>query len=158
MGDVVESSGPQLGHLNLKVADLDRAIAFYCDLGFHVVRRAPGAPIAFLGLEQRGAFQIGLALADGAGDGDERRGLDHFALVYDSPEALARACKGMRDRGVEPVAAHEYGVSKSVYFEDPDGNGLELYYEYPEAEWPEEEERFRMRPLDLDALLASAAK
>jgi catechol 2,3-dioxygenase len=64
----------------------------------------------------------------------------------------------MLDRGVEPVAAHEHGVSQSVYFKDLDGNGLELYYEYPPEQWPPEDERFRRRPLDLGALLALAGQ
>lgn len=64
----------------------------------------------------------------------------------------------MLDRGVAPVAWHEHGVSKSVYFKDLDGNGLELYYEYPPERWPSEGERFRTRPLDLDALLALAGR
>jgi len=142
---------PQLGHLNLNVIDLDRAVEFYRGLGFRVVRHAPGAPIAFLGLEQPGAFQLGLGLAPG-----DAPGLDHFALAYESPVELARACRAMLDSGVKLVAAHQFGVSQSVYFEDPDGNQFELYYEYPPEEWPPEDERFRMRPLDLDDLFAAA--
>jgi catechol 2,3-dioxygenase len=64
----------------------------------------------------------------------------------------------MLDRGVDLVAAHEHGVSKSVYFKDLDDNGLELYYESPPEQWPSEDERFRTRPLDLDALLALAGR
>jgi catechol 2,3-dioxygenase len=149
---------PRLGHLNLRVADLDRAVDFYRRLGFRIVRRAPGAPVAFLGLDQPGAFQLGLSVA-----GEPQsvatagaRGLDHFALAYDSPGELARACEAMLGAGVEPVEAHAFGVSLSVYFEDPDGNRFELYYEYPSAEWPPEDERFRMRPLDVGELLADA--
>jgi catechol-2,3-dioxygenase len=138
--------GPQLGHLNLRVSNLDEAVDFYRRLGFRVVRRAPGGPIAFLGLDQPGAFQLGLSVAD------EEPGLDHFALAFGSLRELARACKELVDAGVEVAAAHQFGVSASVYFRDPDGNEFELYHEYPAGDWPPEDERFRMRPLDLDEL------
>jgi catechol 2,3-dioxygenase len=143
---------PTLGHLNLRVADVDRATEFYRRIGFSVVRRKPGSPIAFLALDQEGLFQLGLNLANGStGPG----GLDHFALAYSSAAELARACRELIESGIEPVEAHEYGISKSVYFEDPDGNRLELYWEKPPGDWGPEDERFRMKPLDLAALLAS---
>jgi catechol 2,3-dioxygenase len=137
---------PQLGHLNLAVSNLDEAVEFYRSVGFDVVRRAPRSPIAFLALDQPGAFQLGLSVAE------EEQGLDHFALAYGSLKELAGACKALVDAGVEVVDAHHFGVSASVYFSDPDGNRFELYYEYPASDWPPEDERFRMRPLDLTEL------
>jgi len=150
-----------IGHVHLRVADLDRAIGFYCDLlGFDLQQRfASGA--AFLGA---GGYHhhIGLNTWQSAGATPPppgHTGLFHLAILYPSRAALADAVRRVIGAGVPLTGKADHGVSEAVYLTDPDGNGIELYRDRPAEEWPVDAEgRLAMvnAPLDLEALLAEA--
>jgi catechol 2,3-dioxygenase len=149
-----------IGHVNLRVADLERSIRFYRDaFGFAVKRHRPGSTLAFLGVGDA-AFHLGLDpghYTEGAPP-PGAAGLDHLALQYPSRRALAAACRRLVEHGVAILYAQEHNIAQSVYCADPDGNGLELYWERPPEQWEMEGDWWRSRidPLDLDALLAEA--
>jgi catechol 2,3-dioxygenase len=133
------SSGVRIGHVNLRVANLDRAMNFYCDvLGLSVVYYAPsiGLPIVFLAF---GEYHHHIALTWFYDAGESRRltyqGLNHFALVYPNEESLAKAVTRVLDSGDFIDDARDHGGTLSVYIRDPDGNGIELYYDRPRSEW-----------------------
>jgi catechol 2,3-dioxygenase len=153
-------TGPRIGHVHLKVADLDRAIAFYEGLlGFEVQARMPGA--AFLGADGY-HHHIGLNTWSSAGappPPEGRTGLYHTAVLYPDRAALARVLARVVEAGHRPTGASDHGVSEAVYLDDPDGNGVELYRDRPRDEWPRDEHgriAMTLRPLDLAALLAEA--
>ena len=151
--------GAQIGHVHLKVADLDRALGFYRDvLGFGVTGRI-GDQLAFLAA---GGYHhhIGLNTLESAGGQPPTpgsTGLYHAAIRYPTREALAKALKQVLD-GDYPVShGSDHGASESVYLTDPDGNGLELYWDRPVDEWPRTPDGALALvnfPLDLDALLS----
>lgn len=151
----------RIGHVHLKVADLDRAIAFYSDiLGFSLTQRyGPGA--AFL---SAGGYHhhIGLNTWESAGGTPPppgHTGLYHTAFLYPDRKSLANVLKSVVAAGVPLDGAADHGVSEAIYLRDPDGNGVELYRDRPEAEWPRDAQgRLAMvnAPLDLRALLAEA--
>ena len=152
--------GADIGHVHLKVADLDRAVAFYTEvLGFEVQARM-GDDAAFL---SAGGYHhhIGLNTWESKGGSPPPRGttgLYHFAIRYPTRAALARAVQGVLDAGVR-IGASDHGVSEAVYLEDPDRNGIELYCDRPREEWPRTADGdFTMfsRPLDVEALLQEA--
>lgn len=160
MIDTAHSDPPfTVGHVNLRVADLDRSLRFYCDLfGFEVKRHRPGSALAFLGVGDA-AFQLGLDAGRSAGGAPPpagATGLDHVAFRYPSRRALAAACRRLLDRGGTIEYAQEHNIAQSVYCSDPDGNGLELYWERSPAQWEMEGDMWRSRidPLDVDDLLA----
>jgi catechol 2,3-dioxygenase len=148
-----------IGHVHLKVADLERAVAFYSGiLGFEVTQRM-GSSAAFL---SAGGYHhhIGLNTWESAGGEPPppgTTGLYHVAIRYPDRRALADALRRLAAAGVAPEGAADHGVSEALYLRDPDGNGVELYYDRPSAEWPRAADgRLQMFtcPLDLDALLA----
>ncbi len=151
-----------IGHVHLKVADLDRAIAFYSGLlGFTVTTRY-GTGAAFLGA---GGYHHHIGLntwesKDGTPPPPHHTGLYHTAILYPSRADLARVFKRVVDAGWEIDGAADHGVSEAIYFRDPDGNGVEIYRDRPQAEWPKDEtgnlKMFNAR-LDLKALLDEAA-
>jgi catechol 2,3-dioxygenase len=152
--------GADIGHVHLKVADLDRAVAFYTDvLGFEVQARM-GDDAAFL---SAGGYHhhVGLNTWESKGGSPPPRGatgLYHFAIRYPTRAALARAVQGVLDAGIR-IGASDHGVSEAVYLEDPDGNGIELYRDRPREEWPRTADgKFTMysRPLDVEGLLQEA--
>jgi catechol 2,3-dioxygenase len=152
----------RIGHVHLKVADLERAIAFYQGvLGFSVTQRF-GTQAAFLGA---GGYHhhIGLNTWESRGGpapAHGTTGLYHAAILYPSREALADAVHRVLAAGVQLDGASDHGVSEAIYLRDPDGNGLELYCDRPEAEWPRDGAgalRMVSDPLDLRALLALAS-
>lgn len=152
----------EIGHVHLKVADLERAIAFYSGvLGFEVTQRM-GASAAFL---SAGGYHhhIGLNTWEsrgGAAPPAGSTGLYHFAIRYPDRAALGDALRRVQDARVPLDGASDHGVSEAVYLRDPDGNGIELYWDRPRAEWPRAADgtlRMITGPLDLGALLASAA-
>jgi catechol 2,3-dioxygenase len=150
--------GADIGHVHLKVADLDRAVAFYTEvLGFEVQARI-GDDAAFL---SAGGYHhhIGLNTWESKGGSPPPRGttgLYHFAIRYPTRAALARAVRGVLDASLR-IGASDHGVSEAVYLEDPDGNGIELYCDRPREEWPRTADgdgvAMYSRPLDLEGLL-----
>jgi catechol 2,3-dioxygenase len=150
-----------IGHVHLKVSDLDRAIAFYRDvLGFELQQRM-GDEAAFL---SAGGYHhhIGLNTWQSKGGSPPPRGttgLFHFAIRYPDRQALANALKRVLDAGI-PIGASDHGVSEAIYFDDPDGNGIEIYRDRPREEWPRARDgdgvAMMTGPLDIRGLLAEA--
>ena len=130
-----------IGHVHLKVSDLDRAIAFYHDnFGFDVSSRY-GAQAAFL---SAGGYHhhLGLNTWESFGGPPPQAGstgLYHFAILYPNRKELARALKRLIDHGVPIDGASDHGVSEAIYLHDPDGNGIEIYRDRPRDEWPVDE-------------------
>ena len=148
----------RIGHVHLKVSDLDRSIAFYCDvIGFHVRQRI-GNQAAFL---SAGDYHHDLGLntwesQGGTPPGKGHTGLYHSAFLFPDRRALARALKRVMDAGVPIQGASDHGVSEAIYFDDPDGNGVEIYRDRPQSEWPRDDIgdlSMISRPLDLNDLL-----
>jgi catechol 2,3-dioxygenase len=148
-----------IGHVHLKVSDIDRAIAFYEGvLGFEVMLRARDEA-AFL---SAGGYHhhIGLNTWESKGAGPPPRnttGLYHTAIRYPDRKALAEALRRVVQAGIPVSGASDHGVSEAIYLRDPDDNGVELYRDRPQDEWPKNPDgSFTMisAPLDLDALLA----
>ena len=150
-----------IGHVHLKVSDIDRALAFYRDvLGFEEMARM-GDQAAFI---SAGGYHhhIGLNTWESKGASPPppgTTGLYHVAIRYPDRRALARALRRVVDAGVSLSGASDHGVSEAVYLRDPDDNGIELYRDRPREEWPRTPDgEFTMitEPLDLRALLAEA--
>ncbi len=150
-----------IGHVHLKVSDLDRALAFYEGvLGFDVVVRH-GDQAAFI---SAGGYHhhIGLNTWESKGAGPPPRnttGLFHTAIRFPDRKTLAQAVKRVLDAGIPLDGASDHGVSEAVYLRDPDDNGVELYRDRPREEWPttpDGEPTMYTRPLDVAALLAEA--
>ena len=150
-----------IGHVHLKVADLDRSLKFYCGvLGFELTQRL-GPNAAFL---SAGGYHHHLGLNTWESKGGSpppagATGLFHVALLYPDRAALGDALRRLLAAGVPLEGASDHGVSEALYLRDPDGNGLELYWDRPEADWPHTpagELAMYTRPLDLDGLLSAA--
>ena len=151
----------RIGHVHLKVADLDRAIAFYSGvLGFSVTQRY-GAGAAFLAAGNY-HHHIGLNTWESAGGSAPPKGhtgLYHTAFLYPSRATLGDALKRVLNAGIKLDGASDHGVSEALYLRDPDGNGVELYWDKPEADWPRDADGALSMvndPLDLASLLAAA--
>ena len=151
----------RVGHIHLKVADLERAIGFYRDvLGFELMQRM-GPDAAFL---SAGGYHhhIGLNTWESKGGAPPPRGttgLFHVAFLYPRRAALGEAVHRVLEAGIRLQGAADHGVSEAVYLRDPDDNGVELYWDRPRSDWPRSEDGAILmytRPLDLDALLAAA--
>ncbi len=151
----------QVGHVNLKVSDLERSIAFYSDiLGFELHQRI-GKGGAFLGA---GGYHhhVGpntLSSLGGTPPPEGHTGLHHVAFLYPDRRSLAVAVKRVIAAGMPLVHKSDHGVSEAVYFHDPDRNVIELYRDRPRDEWPVGENGMLAAvddPLDLDDLLAEA--
>ena len=152
----------RIGHVHLKVADLDRAIHFYSDvLGFDLVTRY-GSQAAFL---SAGGYHhhIGLNTWESKGGTAApagHTGLYHTAFLFPDRASLGAALKRVLASGTEMTGAADHGVSEAVYFNDPDGNGVELYRDRAEADWPRHPAgslAMSNSRLDVAALLAEAA-
>jgi catechol 2,3-dioxygenase len=148
-----------IGHVHLKVADLERALAFYCGvLGFELMQRV-GTEAAFI---SAGGYHhhIGLNTWESAGGlppPPGTTGLLHVALRYPDRATLADALRRLTKAGIRLDGAADHGVSEALYLHDPDQNGVELYRDRSRAEWPRTstgELAISTRRLDLDALLA----
>jgi len=151
----------RIGHVHLKVADLDRAIAFYSGvLGFSVTQRY-GAGAAFLAAGNY-HHHIGLNTWESAGGTPPPKGhtgLYHTAFLYPSRATLGDALKRVLNAGIKLDGASDHGVSEALYLRDPDENGVELYWDKPEADWPRDADGALSMvndPLDLASLLAAA--
>lgn len=152
----------RIGHVHLKVANLDRAEAFYRDvLGFEVQQRS-GDSAAFL---SAGGYHHHIALntwdsAGGTPPPAGHTGLYHVAILYPDRPSLATALSRVLDAGVTLDGAADHGVSEAVYFRDPDDNGIELYRDRPQEEWPRDADgtlAMVNTRLDIPALLSEAA-
>lgn len=160
----MSSSAPpetRVGHVHLKVADLERSIAFYSEiLGFTVTARY-GSGAAFLAA---GSYHhhIGLNTWESAGGTPPppgHTGLYHTAFVYPDRKSLAQAVKRVIAAGIKITSHADHGANEAIYFLDPDGNGVEIYRDRPEREWPRNPDgslRPLNDPLDLDQLLSEA--
>ena len=153
------SSAARIGHVHLKVADLDRSLRFYCDvLGFSLMQKM-GSQAAFV---SAGGYHhhIGLNTWESLGGKPPppgSTGLFHVAILYPTRRDLADALRRLRSAGIELEGAADHGVSEALYLRDPDNNGVELYWDKPRGEWPRNakgEIAMYTRPLDLVALLA----
>ncbi len=149
----------RIGHVHLKVADLDRAIGFYRDaLGFEVMQRM-GNQAAFL---SAGGYHhhIGLNTWESAGGSPAPRGstgLYHLAILYPARLDLSLALRRLVEHGAPLRGASDHGVSEALYLDDPDGNGIELYWDRPREEWPLDDDgnlTMTLDPLDVRELLA----
>lgn len=150
--------GVRIGHTHLKVSNLQRSVDFYTGvLGLEVMQRH-GDEVAFL---SAGGYHHHIALNTWASKGGAAppagtTGLFHVALLYPDRAALADALRRLVNAGVSLEGASDHGVSEAVYLSDPDGNGIELYRDRPQTEWPRGvsgDLAMRTRPLDVDALL-----
>ncbi|WP_297771223.1 VOC family protein [uncultured Roseovarius sp.] len=151
----------RIGHVHLKVSDLDRAIGFYAGvLGFEVQQKS-GTRSAFL---SAGGYHhhIGLNTWDSLGGPPAPKGhagLYHTAFLYSDRAQLADALRRVMQAGIPIEGAADHGVSEAVYISDPDGNGVELYRDRPEAEWPRDAEgnlKMSNDSVDLTELLSHA--
>jgi catechol 2,3-dioxygenase len=148
-----------IGHVHLKVSDLERSLDFYCGvLGFDVMARY-GEEAAFI---SAGGYHHHLGLNTWESKGGSppppgTTGLFHTAIRYPDRRTLADAVRRVMDAGIPLTGASDHGVSEAIYLNDPDSNGVELYRDRPQEEWPRTEDgSFTMftRPLDVAGLLA----
>ena len=151
--------GVRIGHVHLKVADLQRALDFYCGvLGFELTQTY-GDQAAFI---SAGGYHhhIGLNTWESLGGSPPpagTTGLFHLAILYPTRRALADPLRRVVSAGIELDGASDHGVSEALYLRDPDENGVELYWDRPAAQWPRTPEgalAMFTRRLDLDGLLA----
>jgi catechol 2,3-dioxygenase len=151
----------RIGHVHLKVADLDRALGFYCGvLGFELMQRF-GPSAAFI---SAGGYHhhIGLNTWESLGGSPpppKSTGLYHVAILYPNRAELAGAFRRLVAAKVPLDGAADHGVSEALYLHDPDQNGIELYWDRPREQWPRDPEggvAMYTRRLDLESLLAEA--
>jgi catechol 2,3-dioxygenase len=154
--------GVDIGHVHLKVADLERALAFYTGvLGFDLTQRY-GDSAAFI---SAGGYHHHIGLNTWESEGGSppppgRTGLYHLAIRYPTRAALAEALRRLLAAGIPLDGASDHGVSEALYLRDPDENGVELYWDRPTEEWPrtpEGEIAMYSRPLDVEGLMREAA-
>ena len=150
-----------IGHVHLKVADLERSLRFYCDvLGFDLMQRMSDQA-AFV---SAGGYHhhIGLNTWDSRGGSPPppgATGLFHIGILYPTRAALADAVRGLMKARIRLDGASDHGVSEAIYLRDPDGNGIELYWDRPKEQWPRTskgELGMGTEPLDLEGLLREA--
>lgn len=150
----------RVGHVHLKVADLERSLAFYAGvLGFEVMQRM-GDAAAFL---SAGGYHHHVGLNTWESRGGTRppagsTGLYHVAFLYPTRRLLADALQRISRAGIRLDGAADHGVSEALYLRDPDGNGVELYWDRPESEWPRRPDgslAMYTHPLDVDDLMAT---
>jgi catechol 2,3-dioxygenase len=150
--------GVRIGHVHLKVADIDRALDFYIGvLGFELTQRMPGA--AFM---SAGGYHHHIAVNTWESEGAQpppphRAGLYHLAILYPTRPLLADALRRLLKANIPLTGASDHGVSEALYLNDPDKNGVELYWDKPRDQWPHTPDgKLNMvtRPLDLRDLMA----
>jgi catechol 2,3-dioxygenase len=148
----------RIGHIHLKVSDLDKALAFYHGLlGFEIMQRY-GTQAVFV---SAGGYHHHIGLntwySKNAPPAPQRAaGLFHTAILYPTRKDLAVALKRLIDAGYPLTGASDHGVSEALYLDDPDGNGVELYWDRPREKWPVDAEgnlQMVTEPLDLEGLL-----
>ena len=134
----------QLGHIVLRVRDLEESERFYSNvLGLHVTNKRPGS-MTFMSAGDSSSHELALVpvAPDAPGPEDTRVGLFHFAWEMESLEALRELYQHMKDENVNIGGIGDHGISIGVYFFDPDGNQIEVFYELPKSEWPEDGDLF----------------
>ncbi len=151
--------GARIGHIHLKVADLERSVTFYCDLlGFKITMRY-GDDAVFIAA---GGYHhhIGLNVCYSKNSGPASKqsvGLFHTAIVYPDRKDLAVIYDRLLQSGYPLTGSADHGVSEAIYLDDPDGNGVELYWDRPPASWPRRADgapEMYTRPLKLESLLS----
>jgi len=151
-------AGVSIGHVHLKVANLDRSLAFYCGvLGFELMQRL-GKDAAFV---SAGGYHhhIGLNTWESKGGSPPPRGstgLYHVAIRYPTRATLADALRRLQTAGISLDGASDHGVSEALYLHDPDDNGIELYWDRPKEQWPRSSDgklAMTILPLNLDSLI-----
>ena len=156
------AAGTRIGHVHLKVAELERSLAFYVGvLGFELTQRG-GSEVAFL---SAGGYHHHIALNTWESRGGKApaagtTGLFHLAILYPSRADLADAYQRVTAAGIQLDGASDHGVSEALYLSDPDGNGVELYWDRPVEQWPRTVDgslAMFTRRLDLRDLLAALA-
>lgn len=148
----------RIGHVHLKVADLQRAIDFYCRLlGFQITTMY-GTEAAFI---SAGGYHHHIGLntwysKNGHPAPRNSTGLFHTAILYPTRKDLAEVFKRLEDAGYPLTGVSDHGVSEALYLNDPDGNGVELYYDRPKDQWPSNPDGSLLmytKPLDIEGLL-----
>lgn len=156
--DYKAPSQTRIGHVHLKVADLDRALDFYCGLLGFEITTTYGEQAAFI---SAGGYHHHIGLNTWQSKGAEpaprnRPGLFHTAILYPSRKDLAEIVKILIESDYPLTGASDHGVSEAIYLNDPDENGVELYWDRPEDQWPLKEDgslNMLTKPLDLGNLL-----
>lgn len=155
-------AGTTIGHVHLKVADLDRALAFYQGvLGFALIKRI-GDEAAFV---SAGGYHHHIGLntwhsKDMPPAPKNAAGLYHIAILYPTRKDLSAILRRLIDAGVKLGGSADHGVSEALYFNDPDQNGIELYWDKPKSNWPHSKDGMLTminKPLDIEGLLAETA-
>lgn len=154
-------NGTRIGHVHLKVADLERSLKFYRDLLGFEVQQYYGEDAAFV---SAGGYHHHIGLntwfSKNSGPAPKRSpGLFHTAILYPIRKDLAVILKRLVDAGYPLTGASDHGVSQALYLDDPDGNGVELYWDRPKEEWPRDERgglQMVTEHLDLEELLQLA--
>ena len=148
-----------IGHVHLKVSDLDRSLEFYCGLlGFELMTTY-GDQAAFI---SAGGYHHHIGLNTWFSKNEETApknspGLFHTAILYPSKKDLAEIFQRLQDKKYPLSGASDHGVSEALYLDDPDGNGVELYWDRPKEQWPKKEDGSVVmftKPLDIRSLLA----
>ncbi len=159
----MENKNVAIGHVHLTVADLERSLAFYRDLlGFEVTTKY-GDSAVFL---SRGGYHHHIGLNTWSGKGvlpppGGHSGLYHFAILFPTRRELAEVLERIIKAGYPVTGFSDHGVSEAVYLDDPDGIGVELYYDRPKEEWGVDENgsvKMVTEPLDINSLLAELSK
>jgi len=156
-------SGARIGHVHLKVSDLQRSLDFYCGLLGFELTTTYGSDAAFI---SAGGYHHHLGLnvwysKNGVPPPRGSTGLFHTAILYPTRKDLAVIFQRLRKEGYPLTGASDHGVSEALYLDDPDKNGVELYWDKPENEWPRHEDgslHMYTRPLDLESLLREVGR
>ncbi len=160
--DYVTPAGTTIGHVHLKVANIDRALEFYHKLlGFEIIERY-GEDAVFI---SAGGYHHHIALntwhsKDMPPAPKNHAGLYHVAILYPERKDLSAILRRVQDAGIKLEGAADHGVSEAVYFSDPDGNGVELYWDKPREIWPRDTDgklTLTNDRLDIDGLLSLTA-